>query len=145
MPDNNHIVDANKLLLCPFCGMKLFGGTNIHRKATMRHPYNSDCPLSEAEFLDTPGFHDRWNRRPSPENKALALCDEVERLRGENDQIRAERGKAHVTNRNALCRIAEMEKALDCAVDWVAENTAFKSRGGLKAAFEKRAREEMGK
>jgi hypothetical protein len=59
---------------CPFCGAELFEGKNVHHKSVMRHPYNTDCPLSEASWLNTAGFHDIWNRRTQPDKPPLN-CD----------------------------------------------------------------------
>ncbi len=72
----------SELKPCPFCKAELFSGTNVHKKAVMRHPYNPKCPLSEAQFLDTPGFRESWNRRPEPANAPLTL-DELRGMDGE--------------------------------------------------------------
>ena len=56
----------SELKPCPFCEAELFEGQNAHHKSVMRHPYNPSCPLSEAAWIDSPGFRERWNRRAQP-------------------------------------------------------------------------------
>ena len=62
----------NELKPCPFCETALYPGRNVHRKAVMRHSHNRSCPLSEASFIDNPGFRERWNRRTQPANDPLS-------------------------------------------------------------------------
>lgn len=64
----------NELKPCPFCKEELFPGTNVHKKTVLRHPYNPKCPLSEAQFLDTPGFRESWNRRAEHINGRFDNC-----------------------------------------------------------------------
>lgn len=55
--------EAGVAIPCPFCLCDLFAGKNVHGKDVMRHPYQTNCPISEASWIDNPGFRERWNRR----------------------------------------------------------------------------------
>lgn len=72
----------SELKPCPYCEAELFAGTNVHHKSVMRHPYNPSCPLSEATWIDSPGFRDRWNRRAAPANEPLTL-EQLKQMDGE--------------------------------------------------------------
>ncbi|MEM5769403.1 MAG: hypothetical protein AAGU32_14080 [Bacillota bacterium] len=72
----------NELKPCPFCNVELFSGQNVRHKDVMRHPYHMSCPLSEAQWIDSPGFRERWNRRAQPANALLTL-DELRGMDGE--------------------------------------------------------------
>ena len=73
-----------KLKPCPFCDAELFEGKNVHHKNVMRHPYKTDCPLSVASWLDTAGFHERWNCRTQPDDPPL---DEKEIVKSRQAQF----------------------------------------------------------